>query len=155
MSPYCKMWVSTLSLNFQAFLCVCNRNFFYICGLNLFFLNVDVESYQGVELSWKFLNVKYGVDFMLFQKTFIDVLQLAFESPPPIMSVMSNTTNVKYEGLKYGKFMVNEIVEWLSITFSMLMQIEVHLTIGQLLVLHMRNCQKLQFFVYFAIASRG
>ncbi len=77
----------------------------------MFFLNVDVESYQGVELSWKFLNVKYGVDFMLFQKTFIDVLQLAFESPPPIMSVMSNTTNVKYEGLKYGKFMVNEIVE--------------------------------------------
>jgi hypothetical protein len=55
--------------------------------------------------------VKYGVDFMLFQETFIDVLQLVFESPPPIMSVMSNTTNVKYEGLKYGKFMVNEIVE--------------------------------------------
>jgi hypothetical protein len=93
--------------------------------------------------------VKYGVDFMLFQETFIDVLQLVFESPPPTMSVMSNTTNVEYEGLKYGKFMVNEIIERLSIIFSMLMQIEVHLTIGQLLVLHMHNCQECQFFCLF------
>jgi hypothetical protein len=30
------------------------------------FLNVDAESYQGVELSWKFFNEKYDVDFMLF-----------------------------------------------------------------------------------------
>jgi hypothetical protein len=43
-------------------------------GLNLFFWNVDVESYQGVELGWKYLNEKYGVDFMLFQETFINVL---------------------------------------------------------------------------------
>jgi hypothetical protein len=46
------------------------------------------------------------------------------------MNVMSNIANVEYEGLQYGKFMVNEIVEWLSIIFSKLMQIEVHLTIG-------------------------
>lgn len=96
----------------------------------MFFWNVDVESYQGIELSWKFLNEKYGVDFMLFRETFIDVLQLVLESPPLTMNVMSNIANVEYEGLQYGKFMVNEIVEWLSIIFSKLMQIEVHLTIG-------------------------
>ncbi len=36
---------------------------------------------------------------MLFQETFIDVIQLVFESPPPTMSVVSNITNAEYEGL--------------------------------------------------------
>jgi hypothetical protein len=53
------------------------------------------------------------------------------ESPPPTISVMSNIANVEYEGLQYGKFTVNEIVKWCSIIFSKLMQIEVHITIGQ------------------------
>ncbi len=48
---------------------------------------------------------------MLFRETFIDVLQLVLESPPLTMNVMSNIANVEYEGLQYGKFMVNEIVE--------------------------------------------
>jgi len=48
---------------------------------------------------------------MLFQETFIDVIQLAFESPPPTMSVVSNIANAEYEGLQYGKFMVNETIK--------------------------------------------
>lgn len=64
-----------------------------------------------LNLVGNFLNEKYGVDFMLFQETFIDVLQLVLESPSPTMSVMSNIANVEYEGLQCGKFMVNENVE--------------------------------------------
>ncbi len=77
------------------------------------------------------------------------------ESPPPTMSVMSNIANAKYEGLQYGKLMVNKNVKWFNIIFSKLMQIEVQITISQLLVLHMHNCWECHFFVYFAITLHG
>ncbi len=69
------------------------------------------------------------------------------------MSAISDIAKAEYEGLWYGKFMVRETVKSLDITFSKLMQSEVHHATGQVLYYKCINDWNLLFLV--AVASHG
>jgi hypothetical protein len=70
------------------------------------------------------------------------------------VSAISDIAKAEYEGLQCEKFMVSETVKPHDITFSKLMQIEVHLACGQVLYYMCMNDWNLSFLC-FAVASHG